>query len=119
MGTGWRQEEHMIGRMAIVLLAGALGMGAFAGMEIGASNEAVLSREEELSEVTLVSDDDGGGDTGNSRSRDSRDTTAERSRSRDRSKDRTGGGRRFDRSRSRDRSADNTRDHSVGFTTQD
>lgn len=86
---------------------------------MGAETDAVLREDEEG--VVQVADDDAlsGGDDTDTGSRDSIDTTRERSRSRDRSRDMTGERNRRDRSASRDRSRDNTRDHSVGVTTND
>ena len=104
-----------MGRIGVLMLALMFALMAPGMGFSGADSEAVLREDEEG--VVLVSDDDGGDSA--SRSRDSLDTTRERSRSRDRSKDKTGERNRRDRSRSRDRSADNTRDHSVGVTTND
>jgi hypothetical protein len=111
-----RPKEETMGRIGVLMLALMFAVMAPGMGFSGADSEAVLREDEEG--VVLVSDDDGGDDSA-SRSRDSLDTTRERSRSRDRSKDKTGERNRRDRSRSRDRSADNTRDHSVGVTTND
>ena len=104
-----------MGRLGVLMLAGLFALGAMGTGFTGPDTEAVLREDEEG--VVLLGDDDDG--DSNSRSRDSLDTTRERSRSRDKSKDRTGERNRRDRSRSRDRSRDNTRDHSVGATTND
>ena len=100
-------------RTLIVLLGLLIGL-ALPGLGLAGADEAVL-REDDQGVVLAALDDGDDTDTGNSG--DSIDTTAERSRSRDRSGDKTGGGPGPDRSNSRDRSADNTNDHSVGVTT--
>ena len=105
-------------RTLIVLLGLLIGL-ALPGLGLAGADEAVL-REDDQGVVLAALDDDGDDtDTGNTGSKDSMDTTADRSRSRDRSGDRTGGGKDPDRSRSKDRSRDNTKDHSVGVTTND
>jgi hypothetical protein len=111
-----RSKEETMGRIGVLMLALMFALMAPGMGFSGADSEAVLREDEEG--VVLMSDDDDGDDSA-SRSRDSLDTTRERSRSRDRSKDKTGERNRRDRSRSRDRSRDNTRDHSVGVTTND
>jgi hypothetical protein len=113
-----RPKEETMGRIGVLMLALMFALMAPGMGFSGADSEAILREDEEG--VVLMSDDDGGDDSASgSRSRDSLDTTRERSRSRDRSKDKTGERNRRDRSRSRDRSRDNTRDHSVGVTTND
>jgi hypothetical protein len=110
-------------RALIVLLSLLVGL-TVPGLSLAGADEAVLREDDEG--VVLATVDDDGDDTGNTNTGntntgntngDSMDTTAERSRSRDRSGDKTGGGQGADRSRSRDASADNTNDHSIGVTT--
>jgi hypothetical protein len=101
-------------RTLIVLLGLLIGL-ALSGLGLAGADEAVLREDDQG--VVLAALDDDGDDTDTGNSGDSIDTTAERSRSRDRSGDKTGGGPGPDRSNSRDRSADNTNDHSVGVTT--
>jgi hypothetical protein len=109
-----------MGRIMIVLLAAALGL-AVPGLAAAGSDADAVLREDDEGVVLATADDDGDDtNTGNTNTgnRDSLDTTADRSGSRDRSRDNTGNsnGRR-ERSGSRDRSRDNTADHSVGVTT--
>jgi hypothetical protein len=116
-----KRRSNGMGRTMIVLLALAIGL-AVPGFAAAGSDTAAVLREDDDGVVLLTDDDDDGdgtttGDTGNTNSGDSLDTTADRSRSRDRSGDNTGEPNRRDRSNSRDRSADNTADHSVGVTT--
>jgi hypothetical protein len=113
-----------VGRIAVLILALLFALATPGSALVGAGSDAVL-REDEEGVVQVADDGDGdrdalGTDGGtNTRSRDSLDTTRERSASRDRSRDRTGEVNRQDRSASRDRSRDNTRDHSRGVTTRD
>jgi hypothetical protein len=111
-----------MGRIAVLMLALLFALATPGAAFVGAETDAVLREDEEG--IVLVSDDGdrdpfGTGDDTNTGSRDSLDTTRERSASRDRSRDRTGEVNRQDRSASRDRSRDNTRDHSRGVTTND
>lgn len=107
-------------RPLIVMLGALVGL-ALPGAAIAGKDDAARIGREDEHVVLSVEDDDDDDDsaTGGTGSRDSLDTTRERSRSMDRSRDRTGDGKRKDRSRSRDRSRDATRDHSVGVTTND
>jgi hypothetical protein len=110
-----------MGRTMIVLLATAIGL-AVPGLAAAGSEADAVLREDDEGVVLATADDDGDDtNTGNTNTGntggDSLDTTAERSRSLDRSGDKTGGGPEPDRSRSRDKSRDNTADHSVGVTT--
>jgi hypothetical protein len=116
-------------RLTFVTLAAVLGVtglmltGAVAGPANGADEQVALKRDEDDGEVLVADEDDDDfwkGDDGTSHSaswsRDrSRDvTTADRSRSLDRSRDRTGDGvGALDRSYSRDRSLDRTGDHNT------
>jgi hypothetical protein len=109
-----------MGRIMIIALAGLVVVTVPGMTAAGEDRDARLAREDdEVALVLSVDDDDDDPATGNTGSRDSIDTTADRSRSRDRSGDKTGGGNGLDRSRSVDRSRDNTNDHSVGTTTND
>jgi hypothetical protein len=107
-----------MGRLGMLMLTLLMALAA-PGVASSANDSDAILREDE--EGIVLTAEEGGDDTntGNTGSRDSRDTTADRSRSRDRSRDRTGEPNRRDRSASRDRSRDNTRDHSVGVTTND
>jgi hypothetical protein len=117
-----REEVANMSRIIILVLAGLVAL-TMPGLSAAGDDQAArLSRDEEEVRFVLVSDDDDGdgtdsGTNGMTGSKDSLDTTAERSRSRDRSGDKTGDGKGPDRSRSKDRSRDNTNDHSVGVTT--
>ncbi|HEX5948624.1 MAG TPA: hypothetical protein VFZ45_03580 [Actinomycetota bacterium] len=108
-------------RIIILALAGLVALTMPGLAAAGDDQAARLSRDEEEVGFILVSDDDGdgtdSGTNGMTGSKDSLDTTAERSRSKDKSGDKTGGGQGADRSKSKDRSRDNTNDHSVGVTT--
>jgi hypothetical protein len=108
-------------RIVIVVLAGLVAL-TLPGLSLAGDDQvARLSRDDEEVGLILASDDDDddGATTHNTNGTngDSVDTTAERSRSRDRSGDKTGGGGAPDRSRSKDASRDNTNDHSIGVTT--
>jgi hypothetical protein len=127
--TSRKEEVDRMSRTMVVLLALLVGLTVPGLAVAGGDSEAVLAREEDVADLVAEDDDaDDGqtdtdtgntGNTGNTQSKDSLDTTADRSRSRDRSGDKTGGGKGADRSNSLDRSRDNTADHSRGTTTND
>jgi hypothetical protein len=108
-------------RIIILVLAGLVAL-TMPGLSAAGDDQAArLSRDEEEVGFVLVSDDDAGdgtdsGTNGMTGSKDSLDT-ADRSRSKDRSGDKTGERNRPDRSRSLDRSRDSTTGHSPGTTT--
>ena len=107
-----------MGRTLIVILVAAVGLAVPGLAAAGSDSDAVLREDEDGVVLVAAADDGGDTNTGNTGgSRDSLDTTAERSKSLDKSGDKTGGGQGADRSRSKDRSRDNTNDHSVGVTT--
>lgn len=108
-------------RVAIILMALLVALTVPGLSAAGSDAEAVLGREDDGVAVLVASDDDDDGDdTTNTNGTDSIDTTAERSRSLDRSADNTGTSNgQPDRSNSKDRSRDNTKDHSRGTTTND
>jgi hypothetical protein len=105
-----------MGRLMIIVLAGLVSLTMPGLAASGEDREARLARDEEEVGLVLVSDDDDGDDSGTTGSKDSLDT-ADRSRSKDRSRDKTGERNRPDRSRSLDRSRDSTTGHSGDTTT--
>ena len=119
----------MLGRIATMLLAGAVGMGVPVSA-LASSDEAYRAREEDVYEVSAVEDDDDGDDTSNTGNTGTSDTSGEKSndgtnsrhtkvsRDRDRSrgdltKDRTKDG---PGTSTRDRSRNHTNDRSRNDT---
>jgi hypothetical protein len=120
------ERRSKMSRVAIILMALLVALTVPGLSASGSDAEAVLGREDDGVAVLVAGDDDDGDDTNTTNGTtgtngtDSIDTTAERSRSLDRSADNTGNPNgQPDRSNSKDRSRDNTKDHSRGVTTND
>ncbi|MGH2547145.1 MAG: hypothetical protein ACRDHH_01215 [Actinomycetota bacterium] len=111
-----------MGRIIIFVLAGLVAVTVPGMSAAGEDRDARLGRDDDEVDLVLAVDDDDDdtdtGNTGNTGSKGSLDT-ADRSRSKDRSGDKTGEPNRPDRSRSLDRSRDNTTGSSRGTRTND
>ena len=113
----------MIGRLATLILAGAVGMGVPVAA-VASSDEAYRAREEDVYVVSAVDDDDDGdtgdthesGDTGNSGTsgQDSNDGTNSRHTGVSRDRDRSRGD--LTRDRTNDGPGGSTRDQSRNHT---
>ena len=110
-----------MGRIMIIALAGLVVVTVPGMTAAGEDRDARLAREDDEVALVLSVDDDDDTDTGNTGNTGSKGSldSADRSRSKDRSGDKTGEPNRPDRSRSLDRSRDNTTGNSGGTGTND
>ena len=110
-----------MGRIMIIALAGLVVVTVPGMTAAGEDRDARLVREDDEVALVLSVDDDDDTDTGNTGNTGSKGSldSADRSRSKDRSGDKTGEPNRPDRSRSLDRSRDNTTGNSGGTGTND
>jgi uncharacterized membrane protein len=109
----------MLGRTAVLVLAGSIGLGAPTAAL--AANEKAYAREEDVYVVAAVDDDDGDGDTGNTGNsgdtsktsgQDSNDNTNSRNSAVSKDRDRSKGDLTKDRTNDGPGSTrDNTRNH--------